>query len=101
MPEQSIAVRSDHYQFVRRGVPAVLLFTGYANGGQAQWSHYLSRLYHTPKDDLSQPIHWNAAARFARLNYEIARLLADSEQRPRWLPGAYFGAASAPGAPRP
>ena len=100
MPEQSIVVRSDHYQFVRRGIPAILLFTGYANGGRAQWDRYLMRVYHTPKDDLSQPINWHSGARYARLNYEIARMLADAEQRPRWLRGDYFGDIFAPGQPR-
>ena len=35
MPEELIFVRSDHYRFVLRGVPAILLMTGYANGGKA------------------------------------------------------------------
>lgn len=100
MPEQSIFVRSDHYQFVRRGVPAVLLFTGYANGGKARWDDFFARVYHTPKDDLSQPINWQAGARYAKLNYEIARVLADADARPRWYRGDYFGDRFAPGEPR-
>lgn len=31
MPQEAIFTRSDHYMFVRRGVPAVLLMTGHAN----------------------------------------------------------------------
>ncbi len=100
MPEQSIFVRSDHYQFIRRGVPAILLFTGYANGGKAQWDRYLERVYHTPRDDLSQPINWLAGVRYARLSTEIARLLADADQRPRWYRGDYFGDRFAPRQPR-
>jgi len=100
MPEQSIFVRSDHYQFVRRGVPAILLFTGYANGGKARWDHFFAKVYHRPNDDLSQPIDWKAGARYARLNYEIARALADSDARPRWYRGDYFGDRFAPGEPR-
>ncbi len=100
MPEQSIFVRSDHYQFVRRGVPAILLFTGYANGGKAQWDHFFNRIYHTVRDDVRQPINWPAAARYAKLNYEISRALADAEQRPRWYQGDYFGDRFAPGQPR-
>lgn len=100
MPEQSIFVRSDHYQFIRRGVPAILLFTGHANGGKAQWDRYLARVYHTPKDDLSQPINWRAGVRYARLNSDIARLLADADQRPRWYRGDYFGDRFAAGQPR-
>jgi Zn-dependent M28 family amino/carboxypeptidase len=100
MPEQSIFVRSDHYQFVRRGVPAILLFTGYANGGKARWDHFFAKVYHRPNDDLKQPINWKAGARYAKLNYEIARALADSDARPRWYRGDYFGDRFAPGEPR-
>ncbi|MBA3510640.1 M20/M25/M40 family metallo-hydrolase [Sphingomonas sp.] len=100
MPEQSIFVRSDHYQFVRRGVPAILLFTGYANGGKARWDHFFASVYHTPKDDLGQPINWKSGARYAKLNYEIARALADADARPRWYRGDYFGDRFAPGEPR-
>jgi hypothetical protein len=100
MPEQTIFVRSDHYQFVRRGVPAILLFTGYANGGKARWDHFFAKVYHRPNDDLSQPINWKAGARYAKLNYEIARALADADARPRWYRGDYFGDRFAPGEPR-
>ena len=100
MPEQSIFVRSDHYQFVRRGVPAILLFTGYANGGKARWDSFFANVYHRPNDDLGQPINWKAGARYAKLNYEIARALADADSRPRWYRGDYFGDRFAPGEPR-
>jgi Zn-dependent M28 family amino/carboxypeptidase len=100
MPEQAIFVRSDHYQFVRGGVPAILLFTGYANGGKAKWDDFFARVYHKANDDLTQPINWNAGARYARLNYEISRILADADQRPRWYRGDYFGDRFAPGQPR-
>ena len=100
MPEQTIFVRSDHYQFVRGGVPAILLFTGYANGGKAKWDEFFARAYHKPSDDMSQTINWNAGARYAKLNYEISRILADADQRPLWYRGDYFGERFAPGQPR-
>ena len=100
MPEESIFVRSDHYRFVTRGVPAILLMTGYANGGEAQWKNFLGKVYHTPADDLSQKIDWSAAARYGELNYRISRTLADADQRPLWYRGDYFGDLFAPGAPR-
>jgi Zn-dependent M28 family amino/carboxypeptidase len=96
MPEESIFVRSDHYRFVLRGVPAILLMTGHANGGKAVWNHYLGSVYHTPKDDLSQAINWTAAAHYGELNYRIARTLADDAQRPLWYRGDYFGDSYAP-----
>ncbi|MFN3584528.1 hypothetical protein [Phenylobacterium sp.] len=41
--------------------------------------------------DLSQPIDYVAGARFARINYEIARELADAPQSPSWNAGDFFG----------
>ena len=85
---------------VRRGVPAVLLMTGHANGGKAQWDNYMGKIYHTPADDLSQAINWDAGARYATLNYRIARAMADAPQRPMWLKGDYFGELFDPAGPR-
>lgn len=100
MPEQTLFVRSDHYRFVRRGVPAVFLMTGHANGGKAGWDYFLAKVYHRPNDDLTQPIHWTAAARFAELNYRIARTLADQPRRPEWFLDSYFGNSFAPAQPK-
>jgi hypothetical protein len=98
MPEQSLFVRSDHYRFVLRGIPALFLMTGQANGGRQAWDEYFGRFYHRVGDDLSQPFRWESGAKFAELNYRIARRLADSDQPPRWYAGSYFGDSYAPGA---
>ena len=100
MPQEAIFTRSDHYQFVRKGVPAVLLMTGHANGGAAVWGNYLGEIYHTPRDDLTQKIDWDSGARYALLNYRIARAMADAPQRPMWLQGDYFGDLYDPQGPR-
>jgi Zn-dependent M28 family amino/carboxypeptidase len=100
MPEQSLFVRSDHYRFVLRGIPALFLMTGQANGGKAAWADYLAHSYHRPSDDMSQPFRWNAGAKFSQLNYRIVRRLADSDERPMWYRGSYFGETYAPNAPK-
>jgi hypothetical protein len=100
MPEEAIFTRSDHYQFVRRGVPAVLLMTGHANGGKDIWNSWLNKIYHSPQDDLTQKIDWDAGARYALLNYRISRAMADAPARPMWLQGAYFGDLFDPKGPR-
>lgn len=99
-PEQAIFVRSDHYTLVQTGVPAVMLATGWANGGTEAWATYFAKHYHQPADDLSQPIVWSAGAKFAHLNYRIARDLADQDARPQWYAGDYFGNLFAPKAPK-
>lgn len=100
MPHETLFVRSDHYPFVRQGVPSVFLMTGYGNGGEHYWRRFLGSTYHSVKDDLTQAIHWEAGARFADLNYRIAREMADADQRPVWYEGDYFGDTFAPRQPK-
>ena len=61
---------------------------------------FLQNDYHKVGDDLSQPIFWNAAARFADLNYRIARALVDADQRPMWYGDSYFGNRFGAGQPK-
>jgi Zn-dependent M28 family amino/carboxypeptidase len=103
-PQEVVFVRSDHYMFVRQGVPAVFLATGWGNGGEAAWADFTAKHYHRPSDDMSQPILWSEGARFADINYRITRAMADGDQRPMWFAGDFFGdmfAPNQPKAPRP
>ncbi|MDI1296548.1 MAG: M28 family metallopeptidase [bacterium] len=95
MPQESIFVRSDHYMFVKQGVPAVFLATGFANGGEKAWGAFLGGNYHHPGDDMNQKIDWEAGARFADANYRIARAMADGDT-PHWYQGDFFGDMFAP-----
>ena len=99
-PEEGIFTRSDHYEFVKKGVPAVFLVTGYGGEGRRHWEDFLKSRYHQPNDDLAQAIDWNAAGKFARINYLIARDIADDPARPMWNKGDFFGDTFAPGKPR-
>ena len=96
MPQESIFVRSDHYMFVKQGVPAVFLATGFANGGEKAWGDFLSGAYHHPGDDMTQKIDWQAGARFAQANYRITRAMADADTPPRWFKNDFFGDIFAP-----
>ena len=104
LPQEGLFTRSDHYRFVQEGVPAVFLMTGFSNGGSDKFTGFLSTHYHSPSDDLKLPIDWNAAAKFARINYEIAREIADAPEAPLWYADSFFGKSLAPKAkkaPRP
>ncbi len=108
-PEEAVFTRSDHYPFVRKGVPSVFLKTGWADtkGGQScKEAERKFRLnsYHEVSDQLDLPFDWAAAAKWTRLNTEIIRRLANAPTAPRWYEGDYFGtafAAAAPKAPQP
>lgn len=91
LPEEGLFTRSDHYRFVEQGVPSVFLMTGFKNGGEKGFKDFLATHYHKPNDDLNQPIDYQAGARFALVNYEIARELADAPARPTWNKGDFFG----------
>jgi len=91
LPEEGLFTRSDHFRFVEVGVPSTFLMTGFQNGGEAKFRGFLASCYHRPCDDVSQPIDYLAGAKFARLNYEIARELADADARPKWNKGDFFG----------
>ncbi|HET9640482.1 MAG TPA: M28 family metallopeptidase [Allosphingosinicella sp.] len=97
LPQEGLFTRSDHYRFVQEGVPSVFLMTGFANGGREKFTHFLSTYYHKVGDDLSLPIDWKVGAKFARINYEIAREIADAPLAPRWYSDSFFGKVLAPG----
>jgi hypothetical protein len=97
LPHEGLFTRSDHYRFVQEGVPSVFLMTGFANGGREKFTDFLATHYHKVSDQLDLPIDWKAGAKFARINYEIAREIADSPEAPRWYSDSFFGKALAPG----
>ncbi|MEG3790826.1 M28 family metallopeptidase [Lysobacter sp. CCNWLW3] len=95
-PEQSLFVRSDQYAFIRAGVPAVYLNGGIEGAGlgddpRAAQREYLRLRYHQPSDDVRQAIQYADAARLARLNARLGRLIGDASQRPAWNSGDFFG----------
>ena len=100
LPNEGLFTRSDHYRFVQQGVPAVFLMTGFGGPGRAAFEHFLKTDYHQPSDQISLPFQWAAAAKFAKVNYAIARGIADARQAPRWYEGDFFGDAFAPDAPK-
>ncbi len=91
MPEQGFFVRSDHFNFVRKGIPSLFLWPGIKGAGKAPFEDFLANRYHRPGDDLTQPILWDQGVRFVATNYAIARAIADGPVRPLWNKGDYFG----------
>jgi Zn-dependent M28 family amino/carboxypeptidase len=91
IPEEGIFTRSDHYSFVKQGVPSVFLIIGFENGGGDIFRNFLATHYHAPSDDISLPIMYDQGARFTELNFRIARDLADADAAPTWNKGDFFG----------
>jgi len=95
-PEQVLFIRSDQYSFVRQGIPAVWSLGGAKSSDPKiqpkeialKW---LSTVYHTPKDDMNQPLSFDAATKFSRFNFLLGYLIAQKTERPTWRPGDFFG----------
>ena len=87
---------SDQEAFARAGVPAILINEGFAaehhdSDEALAWMIRWGRdVYHSPADDLSQPIDWTAAAQHASVVLELVRAIADDPTPPRWLPGSPY-----------
>jgi hypothetical protein len=96
MPEEVLFIRSDQYSFVKQGVPSVFLVPGFTAAdpdieGDKLWREFLQTHYHQPSDDLSRPVDWPSAVRFARANVRIGYAVAEDERRPTWNEGDFFG----------
>jgi hypothetical protein len=100
MPQQNLFIRSDHYNFVRRGIPSVFLMTGFSSN-EPQWDEgegfmgFLNTHYHRqsdePDSDEEMVILYEQGAKFANLNFLIAREIADNDEAPTWNEGDFFG----------
>lgn len=75
-PQESFFTRSDHYNFARRGVPALFFF----NGTHAD--------YHQPGDSPGK-IDAEKASRIVRLIYHVVSAVGNATPRPQWNTESY------------
>jgi hypothetical protein len=94
LPEQALFVRSDHYNFVREGVPSLFLMTGFDSpdpeddDGQG-FLRFLGGDYHAPGDEIDQVL-FEEGAKFAELNMAIIEAVANSDETPSWHEDSFF-----------
>jgi hypothetical protein len=96
IPEQTVFMRSDHFSFVRQGIPAIYIKSGSQTGnpnldGTKLNLDWRATIYHSPQDDINQPFDFNAAAKHVQLQFLIGYLTAQADQRPVWNKGDFFG----------
>ena len=96
IPEQVLFIRSDHFSFVRQGVPSLFIKSGFQTGDPARDggkinAAYRRDVYHKPNDDMSQAFDFDAGAQHARLNFLTGWLVAGESARPAWNAGDFFG----------
>ncbi len=87
MPEENAFVRSDHYSFVKQGVPALMLMGGPADD-PAKWiprmKKWLETDYHSPSDTVKPDWDWTGPRTLAQVGMIIGLRVANAEAMPSW-----------------
>jgi Zn-dependent M28 family amino/carboxypeptidase len=91
-PVRNVFIRSDQYNFIRHGVPSVMLAFGNEKGSkeEAIEKKWLTERYHAPSDDLNQPVDKQAAATFNVFVERLIERVANADTRPSWKSNSFF-----------
>jgi hypothetical protein len=91
-PDRNSFIRTDQYSFVQAGVPALAMKFGWEAGSPEyhMWRDWLRDRYHSPQDDLSQPVDLAAAAQFNAFFADLTRAVANDPATPRYLESSFF-----------
>ena len=91
-PLRNLFVRSDQYNFIRHGIPAVIMDVFYEPGSpEAQiFKDWLTQRYHAPSDDIKQPVDLHAAATYEEIVRQLLVETADDAERPQWKADSFF-----------
>ncbi len=98
-PEKGFFYRSDHFNFAKRGVPALYAKSGldhrelgeeFGAGWEQQW---VAQRYHKVGDEYDPDWDLRGVAEDMEVFFELTEQLANSRLWPEWTPGNEFRAA--------
>src|SRR5437868_3548813 len=90
-PLRNIFIRSDQYNFIVHGIPALAMGVGSTTDEEKKnKKEWLTRRYHAPSDDLNQPVDLSAAAAYEEVVRGLMIKVADDPQRPQWKSDSFF-----------
>lgn len=93
MPEEKAFYRSDHYFFVKKGVPGIMLL-GAPDGPTEAWTERLKKWektdYHQPTDVVRPDWDWSGPRTIAGVMLLMGLRAANAESMPEWLPSSVF-----------
>lgn len=100
MPEEVGFIRSDQYSFVLQGVPAVILSDAHSSdpkidGVEVSKKWNVTR-YHTPLDNIDQPMDFDSMTKGTILNFLVGYRIAQNDVAPGWNRGDFFGTLFGP-----
>ncbi|MBI9072610.1 MAG: M28 family peptidase [Melioribacteraceae bacterium] len=91
--------RSDQMAFAKAGIPSILTMDGpdYINKSRDEGIQHLidynMNIYHTPFDDLTQEINYEAAVQQIEFIYDLCIELLNAEETPEWNSGVFYNNA--------
>jgi hypothetical protein len=92
-PEEGVFYRSDHYAFVKKGVPALMPLGG-PGGDITPWlaraKKWMETDYHQPGDIIRPDWNWDGARTVAVVGLITGMRIANAEAMPAWLPTSPF-----------
>ena len=92
-PQRNIFIRSDQYNFIRHGIPALMMAVAPDPGSAEQvklFGDWLTHRYHAPSDDTSQPVDLAAAGLYEDVVRTLVLAVANADRRPDWKPDSFF-----------
>jgi Zn-dependent M28 family amino/carboxypeptidase len=92
LPLLNVFIRSDQYNFVRHGVPALMIDVGAAPGSPeaATIKAWRTERYHAPSYDANQPVNLATAAGYEEVIRALAIEVANDPKRPQWKQDSFF-----------
>jgi Zn-dependent M28 family amino/carboxypeptidase len=92
LPLLNVFIRSDQYNFVRHGVPSLMIDVGAAPGTPeaATIKAWRTERYHAPSDDANQPVNLATAAGYEELIRALVIEVANDPTRPQWKQDSFF-----------
>jgi len=91
-PTRNVFIRSDQYNFIRHGIPALMATVGFERGSPDAkiFKDWLTNRYHAPSDDVNQPADLGAAAKYEEIVRSLLIKVANDEGRPQWKADSFF-----------
>jgi len=91
-PLLNVFIRSDQYNFVRHGVPSLMIDVGAAPGSPdaAIIKAWRTERYHAPSDDANQPVNLATAAAYEEVIRTLVIEVANDPKRPQWKQDSFF-----------
>jgi Zn-dependent M28 family amino/carboxypeptidase len=92
LPLLNVFIRSDQYNFVRHGVPSLMIDVGAAPGSPEAEAlkRWRTERYHAPSDDANQPVDLRTAAGYEEVIRALVIEVANDPKRPQWKQNSFF-----------